>query len=199
MMYLKNEQRGFTLVETVVFVSIFVVLLIAMVASIRYAYRGHRFVFEQADATRSARTGIEQVVRDLREASYADSGAYPIVEMSADGITFYSDYDNDGRVERIQYILEGTNLKKSTTESAGDPPSYAIEADTVSIISDNVRNGAVSVPLFTYYDRGGVLMSDYTQVGDVAFVLARVVVNIHPERAPEDFELRSSAALRNIK
>lgn len=167
--------------------------------SLRYAYRGQRFAFEQADATRSARTGIERAVRDIRETSYADNGAYPIEAMSTSSVTFYSDFDNDKKIERVRYFLSGTDFQKGVVESSGDPPAYATSTEVISIVSDNVRNEAVGVPLFTYYDTVGAAISDYTDIDELAFVLVRLVVNLHPERAPDDFELRSSAALRNVK
>jgi len=194
-----QHNRGFTILETLVLLAVFTMIVIAIVSSLRYVYRGQRFAFEQADATRSARTGVERIVRDVREASYADDGAYPVVSMATSSIAFYSDYDNDNRIERIRYFLDNTDLKRGITESAGDPPVYATSTETVSIVSDNVRNNIVSVPLFTYYDTQGALMSDYTDIDALAFVLVRLVVNLHPERAPNDFELRSSAALRNVQ
>ena len=194
-----TNQRGFSLIEMIVLIAVFIMIVSAIVSSLSFVYKGQRFAFEQADATRSARTGIERVVRDLRETSYADDGAYPIVAMATSSVTFYSDYDNDNKIERIRYFLEGTDFKKGTVESAGDPPTYATSTEVVSTVSDNVRNTTLGIPLFTYYDKVGVLMSDFTQVDELAFVLVRIVVNLHPDRAPEDFELRSSAALRNIK
>lgn len=186
------------MIEAIVLVAVVVVIIGAIVVSLRYTYRGQRFAFEQADATRSARTGIERVVRDLRESSTADDGAYPIEAMSTSSITFYSDIDNDNRIERVRYFLSGTDFKRGITESSGDPPTYATSSEAVSIVSDNVRNASIGVPLFTLYDETGALMSDYTQVDDLAFVVVRLVVNLHPERAPEDYEFRSSAALRNV-
>ncbi len=193
------QQKGMTIVEAVVFVSILVVIIGAIVMSLKYTYQGQRFAFEQADATRSARKGIGQAVRFLREASYADDGAYPIYSMSTSSITFFSDYDNDSKIERIRFFLDGTNLKRGIVESSGDPPTYATSTEVVSVVSDNVRNNALGTPLFTYYDSTGTLMSDYTKVADLAYVLVKMVVNIHPERAPDDYELRSSAFLRNIR
>tara|TARA_B100000745_G_scaffold300372_1_gene254066 strand:+ start:5048 stop:5596 length:549 start_codon:yes stop_codon:yes gene_type:complete len=182
-----------------VFLSVVVIIIVAIVVSLRYAYRGQRFAFEQADATRSARAGISRVVEDVREASYADDGAYPIVAMATSSITFYSDYDNDNKVERIRYFLENTDFKRGIIESAGDPPAYEPSNEIVTVVSDNVRNESVGVPLFTFYDTSGVEMSTLSEVDELAFLLVRLMVNLNPERAPNDFELRSSAALRNIK
>jgi len=199
MQYQLNNKKGFSLIETLVLLAVFVIIVMAIVSSLRFVYRGQRFAFEQADATRSARTGVERAVRDIREMSLADNGAYPVVAMATSSMTFYSDYDNDDKVERIRYFLDGTDFKKGIVESAGDPPTYATSSEVVTEISDNVRNTTLGTPLFTYYDKAGALMSDLTDIDELAFILVRLTVNLHPERAPEDFELRSSAALRNIK
>ncbi|QSH39227.1 type II secretion system protein [Candidatus Kaiserbacteria bacterium] len=193
------SQRGFTLLEAVVLLGVFVLIVGAIVSSLRYVYRGQRFAFEQADATRSARTGIERAVQDLREASDADNGAYPIVSMATSSVSFYSDYDNDNKIEQIRYFIDGTDFKKGIIESSGDPPVYNGGSEVVTTIATEVRNNVIGTPMFTYYDKSGVFMNDYTDIDQLAFVTLRLVVNLHPERAPDDFELRSSAALRNIR
>jgi len=192
-------QYGFTLIEVLVFLFVFIIIITAIVSALTYVYRGQRYAFEQSDATRSARIGINESVRDLREASYADNGAYPIVAMATSSITFYSDSDKDNKIERIRYFISGTYLKRGVIESSGDPPTYNSSNETVSTVSDYVRNNAIGVPMFTYYDKAGTLMSNYSDVSNLAFVVIRIVVNLYPNRAPYDFELRSSAALRNIK
>ena len=194
-----NPQRGFTIIESIVLVFVFVMIVGAIVVSLSYTYRGQRFAFEQADATRSARTGMERMVQNLREASSADNGAYPIISMGTSSIEFYSDYDNDSKIERLHYFLDGTDIKRGIVESAGDPPTYATSTEVVSTVSQYVRNEDLGVPLFTLYDKDGALMSDYNEIDELAFVILRVVVNLHPERAPDDYELRTSAALRNVE
>ncbi len=187
-----------TLIETLVFISIFAVIVVAIVSSIRFVYKGQRYSFETADATRSARLGIEQAVQDMRESAYSDIGDYPVIAMATSSFTFFSDVDRDTKIERIRYFLDSETLKRGELEATNDPPEYLLVNEVVTTVSNNVRNEALGVPLFTYYDHTGAEMSDLSQVTDVAFVLARLVINIEPSRAPNDFELRSSAALRNI-
>jgi len=194
-----TSQKGFSLIEMIVLIAVFIVIIMAIVSALQFVYRGQRFAFEQADATRSARTGIEKAVRSLREMSYADNGAYPVISIATSSINFYSDYDNDKKIERIRYFLDGTNFKKGITEASGDPPTYNTSNEIVSLVSDNVRNTSLSIPMFTYYDKSGALMTNFNDVSSLAFVVVRIVVNLHPERAPDNFELRSSATLRNIK
>ena len=103
------------------------------------------------------------------------------------------------KIEQIRYFIDGSDFKKGIIESAGNPPTYNAGSEVVTTIATDVRNNAIGTPMFTYYDKSGVLMSDYTDIAQLAFVTLRLVVNLHPERAPDDFELRSSAALRNIR
>ncbi len=187
-----------TLIETVVFLAIFSVIVIAIVSSIRFVYRGQRYSFETADATRSARLGIEQAIQDIRETAYSDIGDYPVVAMATSSITFFSDVDRDTKIERIRYYIENDMLKRGELEAVNDPPEYLPANEVVSTIAPYVRNEPLGVPLFTYYDKSGAEMADLADVTSVSFILARLVINIEPSRAPNDFELRSSAALRNI-
>jgi len=192
-----TSPRGFTLVETIVFIGVLVLIIGAIVGALRYTYQGQRFAFEQADATRSARAGIDRVVRELREVSYADTGAYSIESMATSSVVFFSDFDNDGSIERVRYFLDGTELKRGVVESTGIPPTYT-GLETVSVVSDHIRNEALGVPLFTLYDRSGNEIVDFSDVDALAFVLVRLIANVDPLHAPVDYELRSSAALRNV-
>ena len=194
----RASKKGFTLIEVVVLMTGLVLVITAIVSSLRYVYRAQRFAFDQADAMRSARLGIEKMVQDFREASYADDGAFPIVSMATSSISFYSDYDDDNKLEKLRYFIDGTDLKKGIIESSGSPLTYSAGDEVLSVISTNVRNNSTDTAMFTYYDKSGALMSDYNDIANVAFVTVRLIVNLHPERGPEDFELRSSASLRNV-
>ncbi len=193
-----HTARGFSLLEMLVVIAITASVVVALIVAIQYVYRGQRFVFEQADATRSARIGIERAVADMREASYADNGAYPIVAMSTSTMTFYSDIDDDSSFERVRYFLSDKVLYQGVVDAAGTPPTYD-GSETTTALATDVRNDALSVPLFTYYDADGNALSDLADLDAVAFVLVRLVVNLEPSRAPNDFELRASATLRNIE
>jgi hypothetical protein len=172
--------------------------MVAIVTSVLYFYRTNAATVEQAFAIDSARKGVEFVVRDLREATYSEEGAYPIVSAGPTSLTFYSDIDRDSSVERIRYFLDGTNLKKGVTDAFGDPLTYDGGLETISLISDSVRNGALGVPIFSFFDSAGNSI-DGTAVTEVSFVTINLTVNINPSRLPEDFTLRSSTTLRNVK
>ena len=62
-----------------------------------------------------------------------------------------------------------------------------------------VRNIARAIPVFTYFDDAGVQIIVLSRVTDVAYVRVNVIVDANPNRAPDEFRLRSSATLRNLK
>lgn len=193
-----THTRGLTMIEVIVYSAIFVLVLSALVSVLNYTYRSGRFVYEQADANNEVRKGVQAMIQAIRESAYADNGAYPLVSMSASSITLYSDTDNDGSAERITFTIENEVLVKKVVIASGNPPAYG-GAETTTPVAYFVRNGSVGVPLFTYYDNSGVQIADYTDITRVASVVARLVVNLYPERAPEDYEIRSRASFRNTR
>lgn len=186
------------MIEVLVSISVFTFAMLAIMQSILYFYRTNTYAIEQASAVSSAQKGVESVVKTIREAAYASNGAYPIVAIGATDVTFYADIDNDPLIERVRYYVSGTSLLRDVTDPLGDPPVYGA-AQTTSLISDTVRNLDQAVTLFTYYDSAGANIADYARVADVRFVSMDIVVNVDPNRLPNQLTLRSSAALRNIE
>lgn len=193
-----SARRGFTLLETVVWVTITAMILASIISSVLYFYRTNNYAVEQAAAITSAQRGIDDMMQTMREAVYASNGAYPIVSMSENEIIFYADIDDDQYVERLRYYLEGGSLKRGTVEPSGDPPAYT-NPESVSSISDFVRNIEQGVPAFRFYDEDGNLMTDLTDVTSLRFIEATIVVNINPNRLPNQFTLRSTSSFRNLK
>ena len=194
------KRGGFTLVETIVFISVFTLVMLVLVSSIIFFYRSNAYSVEQSFAVNNARKGVEYLVRDMREMTYSDEGAYPLVSGDANSITLYSDIDRDKNIEFVRYFLENGTLKKGVTKSSGDPLSYNSNAEVVSVVSLNVRNLEQSKSIFHYYnDTGGEIFNVGINLTKVAFITVDLIVNINPNRLPNEFTLHSSAALRNLK
>ena len=191
-------SRGITLLETVVWVAIASMVMLAIVNSVQYFYRTNTYAVEQSAAVTSGQRGIDNMIKTMREAAYSSTGAWPIVSMATSSFIFYADVDGDPFIERVSFALVGNNLVRGIIDPSGDPPVYT-NPETTSIISDNVRNTEQSVAMFQYYNEEGALMTDLSRIAEVRFVEATVVVNVNPMRLPNQFTLRSTAALRNVK
>lgn len=190
--------RGLSLIESLVAIGIFTVIMSAIVSSVIFFYRANTSSLEQSFQIDSARRGVEFMVRDIREATYGDNGAYPLAEIASTSITFYSDTDQDAVIERIRYTLEGTQLFRHVLDSSGTPPTYT-GAGATSTVSVYVRNDEEIVPIFRYYDANGVEITDYVEVDEVRSIVIDLIVNIQPVRKPEEFTLHSSATIRNLR
>ena len=162
--------------------TIFSLVMISVSSSVLYFYRTNANALEQSFALSSARKGVESLVRDIREASYSDDGAFPIVSIGANSMTFYSDTDRDANIERMRYFLEGTILKKGTLEATGNPPQYVDSNEVITIVSEDIRNGEDNVDIFDYFDNTNVEITNFSNVTDVAFVRVNLIVNINPAR-----------------
>jgi Tfp pilus assembly protein PilW len=194
---MKDMQRGYTIVEMLVVIATSALVLGSITASILTFYRTNTNTLEQAVQVDEARRGVDRLVRDLREAAYADDGSYPLVALSSTSVTFYSDIDRDASVERIRYWLDGSVLRKGITEATGTPPAYT-SGEQVSVISEYVRNSTQGLPVFTYRNASSTEVAAGTATSTIVSVGAQIVVNVNQDRLPGEFTLRSTATFRNL-
>jgi type II secretory pathway pseudopilin PulG len=192
-------MRGFTLVEAIVVVAITAIVGGTLLSTIRNFYRANTYVFEATTSVDSARRGLATTLSALREASYADDGNYPIATAATSSITFYSDIDSDGGIERVRvYTINGT-LYRTIINASGNPPSYTGQTTSTTTIATYVRNTG-SVPIFTYYNSSGVQLSTTSPtLSQIASVSTTLMVDLNPNRAPNVLTLTGSATLRNLR
>lgn len=193
----RRFSRGMTLIEAVVWISMFTAAMLAIISSVLYFYRTSNYAIQEATAITSAQRSLDLLVRTLREASYASNGAYPVVAIATSSVSFYAEVDGDSGVERIRYYLADRNLVRGIVEPTGDPSAYT-GLEATSTVAEQVRNDSENVSMFTYFDKNGAQISDYTRVADVRFVTISISVDIDPNRTPTTTKMRSSAALRNL-
>ena len=187
-----------TLLETLVWVSITTMVMLTIIQSVQYFYRTNTYAVEQSAAITSAQRGIEDMVKRMREAAYSSNGAYPVIAVSSSSVAFYADVDTDPFIERLRFFVEDGSLKRGIIDPSGDPPVYT-NPEQISSVSDYVRNIDQNVTTFRYYDLNGTLMTNLSDISGVRFIEVTVVVNINPFRLPNQFTLRSTAAMRNLR
>lgn len=195
-----KTQRGFTFIEMMVVISVFTIAMLAVSSSIVFFYRSNQIMVEQASAIGSARKGVQYMVKDMREASYSEEGSFPVIAIATSSFSFYTNTDSDLDIEEVRYFLDDTQLKKGVIKAAtSSTPVYATSSETFSIVSDDVRNWSQDTSVFQYYDSTGAEITDFSDISDVAFVKVTLIVNVNPFKFPDQFVLRSSATLRNLK
>ena len=197
---LKLNQKGFSLTELLVAMAVTSLIIGAVWVFVIRGYEFSEIEMRQVLDQEEARKSIEEIGREIRETTQSDSGAYPIEEATDTSFTFFSDIDNDGDREKINYRLAGTEIIKEIYEPSGYPITYPSEG-TEEVVAQNVQNA--SVDLFSYFDENftgseSPLASpiDLTQVRVVRIT---VVVDSNPGKQPGSYTLSTDVQLRNLK
>lgn len=190
-------QKGFTLPEMLVVAFLTVVVGGALMAAINFFYRDNAYVFSEASATGEARRSVGEVLAAVRQATYGADGSYPLEEVEENRISLYSDSDNDGVVERIEYSLEDGVLQKAVTIPEGTPYVYGEEPTQVQVMAEYVH--ASGTPLFRYIDTDGMELAAPVDAALVRSVYMELTIDTDTARLPEPLTLEGSATLRNVR
>lgn len=196
-------NKGFTIIETMIAILIFILGLGTLFGMVVNLYRTQNYTLQQSQAIAEAKRGIETMTREIREATTAQDGSYIIESADDFELIFYSDIDKDEDIERVRYFVEGTEFKKGVAEPSqvsqiSDlPVEYLINQEKIYILSRYVRN---SPPVFEYYDENGQKITSYpARRKDTKLIKLTLVINVDPNRPPQDFVLETEVQIRNLK
>ena len=88
-------------------------------------------------------------------------------------------------------------FKKGVVNPTSPPIEYPLDQEQVSVLSSYVRNAP---PIFAYFDADGNGITEYpARLVDTKLMKIFLVINVNPNRSPNDFELESYVQLRNLK
>lgn len=190
---------GYTLVETIVVIALFSLIMLTIFTLILSFYRQNDYAVQQSAAIQNARIAVTTLVKDLREATVSESGSYPLVQLSPNSIRFYSDIDRDEAVEQVHYYINSQfQLVKESVDPIGSPALYN-STPTTTYVANHIRNDFMNIDIFRYFDATGTEITNLNDADAVRFIEVNLVVNVDPIRQPEEFVLRSSAFIRNLR
>ena len=188
-----------TLVETVVWISIFTMTMLVLTQSLLYFYRVNRYTLQEEEAINSAQHGMNIVVQALRTASYSNNGAYPVISIAPTQVAFYANVTkNDPLIQQVRFFVQGTSLLEGIIEPSGDPLSYATSSEVLTTLSTYVQNLTFATSTFIYYDQNGNLITNMANYNAMRFVTINLIVDVSTTSLPTSLDLMSSAALRNL-
>ena len=198
---LPHARRGVTLIETltVIFILSLVGVAIAIFQKDLVSFSG--VISNSLIAQQDARRVLKSFAAEVRSASPSSLGAYPIAEATGNAFTFYSDINNDGLKEKIQYFLSGNTLQKRVTRPTGTPLSYNPTNDVTSTLATSVI--ATTTPLFSYYDKTyagtSTPLASPVNITAIRLVTLTMVIDTGRARAPRPIVLTTQATIRNLK
>lgn len=201
------RQKGFTIIELLVVLSIFTFALGAIGGFLIYSYRARDYTLSKSLTVASAQKAVGQITKEIREATQSNAGSYLLKKCDDFEITFYSDNNKDDLVERIRYFLEDEKLKKGEISPSGEPLGYGGE-ENIKIVASYIKN--TSTPLFYCYDKNYAGKSTdlplstpvaSEQLDEVSLIgiKMQIEVDIGARENRHSLEIESKAQLRNTK
>ncbi len=216
-----SHESGFSLIELVIYVSMFLVVLTSvfqLLESNRAAYDGGQ---RKMEVQQNARLAIDEITKQLRMPGYypenfdANAGndltATNAIQIATNNaLAVFGDVDGSGASNVFFYCLDGTNLRRG--KSALASPSYV--CSTGEILGENINSLN-----FVYYDAAGAtiptsgttyLLDGQAMGATPTFItttqraaVRRVVVTLTarqtvPRQAAQTYTLTSDVRLRNI-
>ncbi|HBV57889.1 MAG TPA: hypothetical protein DEB73_01310 [Candidatus Magasanikbacteria bacterium] len=193
------SKKGFTLIEIVVVLGIFMLLLVGLGYLMLGAFRTQYVTFAQLQGQKEARTALENFVKEARRADTSSIGSYLIETATASAFTFYSDIDADTYREKVRYFLDGEIFKKGVIKPTGTPLTYNSANEVVATIAQNV----ISDQIFSFYDANydGTTSALTFPVNVTDIRLAKITLTIEQDAyiSPEPLIVTSQVEIRNLK
>lgn len=195
---ISDLRRGMTLIEALVWIAVLIAALLAITESLLSFYHTNRYAMQEAQAVSSAQHAMDVAVRTIRTASYSQVGAYPVISIDPQQISFYASVvKGSAAIEQVRIFTQGNSLYEGIVQPSGDPISYG-GSETLTDLADNVINASLGTSTFFYYDQSGVPITDYSQFQNVRFVTISLIVDAATTSLPQQLTLTESAALRNL-
>jgi prepilin-type N-terminal cleavage/methylation domain-containing protein len=172
-----RDERGFTLIETIVTMAIMGIVLGVFGQMLLTTSKTSSHVEEQATLQNEVRVAVDRLTMDLRQATNAN-GTSPVESLSSTSLTFTSpDRLTPFHLRRISYQLVNGELQRSvatSTDSDGWPWVWPAAAATFYPEVGSVT----STSLFTFYDDGGAVTTNPADVRS-----ARISITVAPNQS----------------
>ena len=194
----KSNIAGFTLIEIMVVMAIFIIFIMMSSDYIIQGFRSSTYIYEQASAIQNAGKVQDIMVKEIRKANRSQAGDYLLDTVQPQTFIFYSDVNSDGSTEKIRYFLENNTLKGGIILAVGIPSQYPAENEVISTLSNYINNN--TDPIFTYYDKDNQLIANPSaNKQSIRLINILVKINVTPSQAPLDYYLKADVQIRNLK
>jgi prepilin-type N-terminal cleavage/methylation domain-containing protein len=193
------KPRGYTLLETLMVLAIIAILFPALFLMIRSLYHSHEHTLARSIARNNGTAVLNDIVNDIRAASYSENGALPVVHIATNTITIYTDTDFDRKTEQIRYALLGDTLLRGNIEPTDDS-LYPAATETTDVVLRRVQNSTTGTPVFRFYDEHGNEI-DPTTGNTIAVKRIAVQLDVGGVfgSTHTHAHVHSSASIRNLK
>jgi type II secretory pathway pseudopilin PulG len=199
-----RKKTAFTLVETLVAISLFSIGVIASTIIFARSWQSNAYSLEMGKTAFMVSRIVADITDYLRRTKQSDNGSYPIVSANKNDLVVFSDYNKDKITERLHFYLSNNKIYMGITPPAVTLPHSYPPGDTQTIqLADRIVN-TDDDSMFSYYNKdypGDTennpvsVPADVTQIRLIKIFLK---INIDPNRAPDNIQQESFVELRNL-
>lgn len=191
-----------TLVELLTALAIFAAVIIAVGAFEVNIFQYQGSVSGSLSTAQDAQVILKTMLTELRSASTAANGAYPIVSAGTSSLSFYDDANNNGQAEEITYSLVNNILYRAVIQPTGSPAVYNPATQSTSSLLTDVHN-ATSTPVFQYFDQNytgtSSPLSLPVSISSIRLVEISLTLDTNANQAPGPRTYTTQVSLRNLK
>lgn len=196
---IQNSNKGFTIIEMIIAISVFSVMMLVVTSFFVTLYREQGADIARIQSTKMAGRAIDNINGEIRKMNRAENGAFSLESAQAQTLIFYSDVDNDGLTEKIEYTLNGIDFERELTEP-GASLDYSV-APIMTIVAKNVMNGAN--PIFRYYDKNYTgsedSLSSPVNVTEVRLIEISLDINTDEKYLSSSIRIETKIQPRNLR
>lgn len=199
-----KNQKGLTLVETVVAIAIFAIGMEGFSLLFYHAWKNNAYTLEMGESSLVVSQGMNKLINYIRGARQADNGDYPVKSAADNDLVLYGDYDRDDVTERLHFYKNNQTIFMGVTDpTATMPKTYPDEDQEIITIASRIVNTDAE-PIFYYYDKnyaGGTAqlpLAMPVNIANARLLKIHLKINIDPNRAPDNIEMQSFVEMRNL-
>jgi prepilin-type N-terminal cleavage/methylation domain-containing protein len=202
-LFLKKNNKGFTLMELIISMGIFVLLSGTVIALFITGYKYNLILWEQLSTQNDGRRALRQVSEDVRKAEKSSIGSFPITMASTTELILYANVDSDTERERVRYYLSSTTLWRGIVNPSGSPLQYVTSTEVSTFVADAVVNVRVGTPMFVYYGENfsgsEAPLTQPVSVTDIRMIKIQLELEADPTQSPVPLYVEATAHVRNLK
>lgn len=107
----KTGKEGFTLLETVISIGLFVMAILLVTSMYTITQRAYKAGADKAEVTQNARVSLDRMSREIRQAVHF-AGNLPNSTSTATSSLEFQDGHDQSVINYIRYYLAGSNLMR---------------------------------------------------------------------------------------
>jgi hypothetical protein len=156
---LRREERGQSVVELLVAMSIGMATIVAVFGLVDLAMKQTGDTQGRIQANRAGRLALDTITRALRSQVCRDGATPAVAQADGTSITFYADFSDGAppayqRIQkrRVRYDATTRRLWEDTWLPTGAAPiAYPATPTRSTVLADGIVPATAGAPIFTYY------------------------------------------------